>query len=238
MSITPIQKYNLPVTGAALDTLKMIAAFLMVVDHYNTVVLGGAVVEMFFAGRVVFPLFCYAAACAVLRAGLHRANDLAIRLLILALLVAPVTQAVFSLGTPQLNVLFTLAASMALIPWMDKASSYVRATAFVAAILLSYLPNQWEFGFPGILLPSAIYLFMTRGGWNFIWVFLMAFAINFSGAGDILSNISPTLWTKFLPAPFFSILVPVGLIYICASIPGQQRLLGKYFLHVKYCMSY
>ena len=62
------------VDGRALDAIKICAAVFMVIDHINTTLLASTRLEMFLIGRITFPLFCYALAASMLKAGPDKAR--------------------------------------------------------------------------------------------------------------------------------------------------------------------
>src|SRR5262249_17823529 len=93
-------------SGAPLDAVKLVAAILMVVDHVNAMFLQGPEVSIWWElGRIVFPLFCFALACNMLRG--TRVPGYVGMLLLLGVVSQPIYAK--ALNADDGNILFSLA---------------------------------------------------------------------------------------------------------------------------------
>jgi hypothetical protein len=222
--------------GRALDAAKLVAALAMVVDHVGAIWLHRRWPVMDAVGRVSFPLFAYAAAVAADRAGVGGARSVA-RLLLLAITVEPLLR----LARPDLhavNVLFTLALGMALGGAWSSLDARARALGVAGALGAAVFPQSVEFGLAGVLLPAALVAALRgeRGA------FLVAAALL------PFLNVPPLRWA-FTEAParvqhellvrvardaVVVAVVPLAVVHACARLPGDGRLLPRYFLHVFY----
>jgi|AntRauTorcE11897_2_1112592.scaffolds.fasta_scaffold00112_36 hypothetical protein len=223
---------NLPTTGAALDFIKIMAAVLMVVDHWDDIVLDRAANHLMLIGRAVFPLFCYATATAILRAGEEKAVSYAAKILVLAIFVEPVSQ--LARGYDMANVLFTLGLGAAFIPFLIQRSHRMRMLIFVIGLATVFLPSQWEFGILGVLLPGAMYL-VLKGDLRYIpWLILVLAFVNFNDIEMFLNVMSPTVLAMMVMIASSTIFLPWFIILFAKSLTSTKRLTPKYFLHIFY----
>lgn len=225
---------RMPVSGVALDCVKIIAALLMLADHWDDIILDRTAAHLMLIGRAVFPLFCFATAAAVLRAGEEKALNYTGKILLLAVFVEPVSQ--LSRDIDMANILFTLAIGAAFIPFLARLCDRDRMLVFGLGLLTLYFPSQWEYGMVGALLPAAMY-FVLRGEKRYIpWLIVLLALVNFNNimmyvdAGAAL----PINLVSFFMIGLATIIPPWIILMLCRNIKGEQRLLPKYFLHVFY----
>lgn len=242
-NINPDKTFIPQLDGRALDLAKICAAVFMVADHVNALLLDDAYVGMYLAGRATFPLFCYALAVAVFKAGPARARDYSLkkyapRLLLLAVLVEPVSLLTRDIG--QFNVLFTLGLGAALA-----GACFTLATARLYLVFAALLAAQFftgggmEFGTAGIALPAILVAVLQgrRGSWLFAAAAL--FLIN---QQDMLANLQAAAGMDAVPAFLLAgLLVAVSAaalsfaaLRVCALLPQDGRYLYKYALHIFY----
>ncbi len=208
----------------------------MVIDHVNVIWLDRAFFSLLLIGRGAFPLFCYAAAIAILRADLQNPRRLwerekqLFRLLAVAVAAQPFYW--YALGEQTANVLFTLAlggifakVSLQLKRW----HLYSLYGAGLASTLAWPLPV--DFGMAGVMLPSAIVLAL-RGERSVIpFLLLMIFSMNAAG---MLTSTDEKVWIILCAFAVAGTLLPLLVLDIAKSLPQQGRLLPKYALHVFY----
>jgi hypothetical protein len=230
-------------TGAPLDFIKTAAAFFMVLDHYNTIILNRAEVWLFRFGRIAFPLFCFAVACHVIRDRDHRGRSLAI-LLVFAVVTQPIYAWAFQ--TTGGNVLFTLAAGIAIATFLANLHPLLRHALLALAFVVSWwIPNYAitvsDYGLIGMVFPAAIVL-TAIGGWSYLpWAILYGASVNVFpqvGPDDVFDMLTghPDLGRWFEPAIDAVFAVGGGAVVVAASTAfiGQARFLPRYALHVFY----
>ena len=223
--------FGLPIQGVALDAVKLFAALFMVCDHINSVLWVGAVPNMYIAGRIAFPLFCYAAACNLARGG--TSGRYAGQILIFAILAQPIFA--IAAKTQLANVLFTLSAGAAVGAWLINAHPVVRHAVFgLVAVACFTLPvsayTGVEFGLAGVALPAAIAL-VLRGDLTVTpWLLLMLFLINMSPPQPD----NPDWWWWFWATGLAAALGGIATIAAVSWLPRRGRFLPRYFLHVFY----
>jgi hypothetical protein len=213
--------------GAPLDFVKLVAAALMVVDHANAVFLDNQFNGLWKAGRVVFPLFCFALAYN-LRSGAALGKYVA-GLLLLGLVSQPIT--FYVLPTKGANILFTLAAGAVLLTVLRRQPAPVQHLAFFCAALTTFLFNDptrafIDFGITGMLLPAVFFFVLEGRRSHIVWAIGLLFGLNWYG---------PEAW-QFEPATIFLIEVVGGAAILGASIAlaGRPRFLPRYALHAFY----
>lgn len=223
--------------GRALDALKILAAALMVVDHVDAFILGRENPWLFILGRIVFPLFAYATAAAILRKA--HLKKYAIILGIVAFAAQPIYMA--ATGGYALNVVFTLLLGAFFAYYTAVFSDRVLGILFVIAAALMYFPQLNEFGTAGIVLPAALMLVMQGRPAILPFLLLLLSVINLSSFGDILHAPENDALDSLLDMVFLMAqglincaLAPYLLIKIAGWLPQNGRLLPKYFLHVFY----
>ncbi|MFK3776401.1 TraX family protein [Pseudomonas sp. NPDC089406] len=170
--------------SAGLDLVKWTAILTMVADHLRY--LWPAADGLFVLGRLAFPLFCLAIAVNVGR-GLpgQFATPGNARYLGWLLLFAVLSEAPYRWldnGSSTLNVIPTLALGL-LVAWGVHHSGWLARTGALLAVLLATLFSaQIMYGLPGVLLPAALLLARSRGGWCWALACLLAVAGNFTNS--------------------------------------------------------
>ena len=225
--------------GRALDFAKAMAAVLMVVDHINTIWFDGYIMEMVMLGRVVFPVFCYAVAVALLRNKAKDHTKYFTSLIILAFLCEPVYEIAHL--SDELNIIFTLAFGVFVADRARKLKDWQIYLLFaVAAVFAALHDCPLEFGLPGVLLPTAI-LLVLECRYRFIpGLVLMLFAINLGGVRPGIphlaghSMISVDAFKLAAVTGAFAALGPLFIIVLSNELPKTGRFLSRYFLHVFY----
>lgn len=221
-------------SGRGLDVVKIVAALCMLVDHSGYILHVGGLAS-YLIGRVAFPLFCFAAAAAIVRlrddtAHLYRQ---AVLLLLFALITEPVSQ-ITRAGYEVINVLFTLALAMAVAPVMLKLPAWGRAAIYVLAIAAFAFPNAWEFGFVGMMLPVAFALALMGRKLDMVMAAVLAGMVNFGG----YAGIDVVHGHLAMAAVIFATLVPLAVLYAINAYylqrPHAGRILSRYALHVFY----
>lgn len=217
-----------PVTGQALDVLKILAALFMLVDHVDAILLERTSVVMQLIGRGAFPLFCYATAAYLMRGG--QAGRYAVSLLAFGVIVQPVYG--IALEPSQGNVLFSLAAGCALASVLTRLPAILIHGAFLIGVLDAANPSIMDFGLTGACLPAAI-MFSLQGKKQFIpWLAGLLFMLNvgpeldefksaevFTANCILVASVIAITWGSFITARFFT---------------GEGRLLHRYALHIFY----
>lgn len=217
-----------PITGQALDVLKILAALFMLIDHVDAILLERTSVAMQLIGRGAFPLFCYATAAYLLRGG--QAGRYAVSLLAFGVIVQPVYA--FALVPEQGNVLFSLAAGCALASVLMRLPAPLVHGTFLIGVLDAANPSIMDFGLTGACLPAAI-VFALQGKKQYMpWLAALLFVLNvgpdlaalksaevFTANCTLVVSIIVILWMSFLGARMFT---------------GEGRLLHRYALHIFY----
>lgn len=239
MSNKSISKTFIPqVDGRGLDFIKASAALFMVIDHINFVLLASAKPEMFMIGRITFPLFCYALAVALFKAGDDKGTDYALRryaprLFVFAVLTEPISRLCRDIGD-SFNVMFTLALGAAIAGVSLRMKDWQVALLCVAAAGLMYFPGWFEFSIAGALLPTA-FLMALRGRRLAIPCLLLILAtINAGDYGGLLGKLTPQVVIFMTVTALFCIVPAFFLIRYAAGMPQTGRYLPKYFLHIFY----
>lgn len=152
-----IPQSRVQLDNAALLALKLIGFGLMVGDHLDTMVFGGSLGIHASIGRIVFPLFAL-----VLGLNLARSDDwssllrrTAPRLAAIGVVASPIYAML--MGFSHFNVMFTLAAGVVAVAFLQR-SWYLAAAATVFAAGLSVDYGAW-----GILAIVGAWM-ATRGG--------------------------------------------------------------------------
>jgi hypothetical protein len=241
MSKKAIVKSFIPrLDGRALDAVKGIAAALMVVDHINTIWLNDDVAEMMLLGRVVFPLFCYAVAVALLRDDSRKKHE---KYFTSLMILAFISEPVIELARPDspLNVIFTLAFGIFFADLARRLKDWQIYFAYGASILAATTLNmQLEFGLPGVMLPSAIMLVMEGRNRFIPALLLLLFAANIAGIHDELGHLpglsmtSTSVIEMVMAVGLFASVIPYLILVVARELPQTGRYLSRYSLHVFY----
>lgn len=225
-------RYNgWPVSGTALDAMKIFAAAFMLIDHTALSLFGE---EFFFAqmiGRAAMPLFCYAVAAAIIRSDGKPIGNYLVWLLVFGVASQPFFN--FALDTDHANVLFTLAAGAAIAANIEKISWPMRHAVFLFGLVDVAFKSAWDFGVTGTLLP-AVFVLMMRGekqAWP--WVFALLFALNYAQEDLSLSAFSQK-WTGYAVLLFFASAVPYFVGKISMDLHERGRLMPRFFLYYFY----
>lgn len=226
------------VDGRALDAIKICAAVFMVIDHINTTLLASTRLEMFLIGRITFPLFCYALAASMLKAGPDKAPRYALtryapRLLLFAVLTEPVVQFSRDIGMVG-NVLFTLGLGAAIAGLSFRLKNWHMYILCALAIALMYFPAPIEFSAAGVMLPAAFLMALRGEKGGTVCLVALLCAVNLGDFGATLGAMNPPLASFMVMVMLATILPPLLIIRSAAQWPQQGRLLPKYFLHVFY----
>lgn len=224
--------------GRALDFIKVCAAVFMVIDHINMTLFDSTRPEMFLVGRATFPLFCYAVAVSLLKAGPEKGphyawTRYAPRMLLLALITEPIAQFSRDIG-PIANVIFTLGIGAAMAGLSYRLREWQIAALCALAVGLMYFPPVFEFSAAGAMLPAAFMLAMRGRPLGFICLALLLSTINLGGFASLLEKEDTDALVYASLAALASIATPLILIRYAATQPQDGRYLPKYFLHVFY----
>ncbi len=233
------------VDGRALDFIKIAAAVFMVIDHVNALWFDDKVQGMFLVGRATFPLFCYALAVAFLKAGPEKAPDYALRkymprLLLLALVSEVVSQ--ITRDTGLLNVIFTLALAAGMAGLSYKLKDWQLILLCILGVILGDQFAMWmgerhllpEFGPAGIMLPTAIMMYMQGRKGGLACVLALIAVMNLGGYGDVLGMLSASVVSYVVLIWISSTVLPWWVIKWSQRMPNDGRLLHKYALHIFY----
>ncbi|NJK43085.1 MAG: hypothetical protein HC933_01410 [Pleurocapsa sp. SU_196_0] len=187
--------WRLPsVSGRSASLLKWVALGLMVMDHVHFVFFARAVEPLYWLSRLVFPIYTLLVAQHL---EVHGANPkrYILRLLAYGVVAQPVYMLCFQ--TAQLNVLFTLASSIA--AWWVLNSLKARGwepawryapIAFVAVCLINL-----EFWFAGVLAVPIFAALMRRGAWwDWLLVPFLAWGIVGFGAPWVVPLVAIAVW--------------------------------------------
>lgn len=218
-------------SGWPLDAVKIMAAVLMLADHANDLLFGNQYVFAYLAGRGAFPLFCWAAAAALLRA---RGDRAVWRQAAFLLAFAFLSELASQWARPHydvVNVLFTLALGVALSPVVLRMPVWGRGCSYALAAGLMAFPSAAEFGAAGALLPVALAGALMGGRLDMLAAAVLAAVMNFSPflsrdiplAGGASVVAAATLW-------------PLAILWFVARqrLPQTGRLLPRYALHAFY----
>lgn len=239
MDNTSPRKTFIPqVDGRALDAIKICAALFMVIDHINSTLLDSTRPEMFLIGRATFPLFCYAIAVGLMKAGADKApayglKRYAPRLLLFAVLTEPIAQFSRDIG-PTANVLFTLALGAAVAGLTYKMRDWQIAALSVLAVALMYLPTPIEFSSAGVMLPAAFLLTLRGRKLGMPCLLALLATINMGGFRELLADETAPVFAFMLLVALAAIVTPLYIIRNVAGLPQDGRYLPKYFLHIFY----
>ena len=175
--------------GAPLDFIKVIAAVSMVVDHTNVIVLRHHPLILWQTGRLAFPLFSFVITCNLLR-GAEISRYLT-QLLVFAACSQPFYYAAFHLR--QGNILFTLAAGVAMAATLRTQRPIIQHIAFAGGIVT--IVGFWadakfgvDFGFAGILFPAVTLALLESSRTHLIWFVLLVWSLNLYSPPSVISG--------------------------------------------------
>jgi len=219
-----------PLTGASLDTLKLLAMILMVLGHINTVCLGESAPWMFYLGLGAFPLFAFVMACHLYRqTPLDRYVQ---RLVVFAL----ISQLVYVLAFDEfvLNILFTLALAAMVAPWLVVQAPWRRHALFALTLCSVFIEDAIDFDLLGIVLPAAFVSVMHRQRFALLWLCIILVFLNLE-MGDVASlERGRIALNSFSLAPVLTIAITVLLPWVsyalCRQLSGE-RFLPRYTLY-------
>ncbi len=232
-------------SGAPLDFIKTAAAFFMVLDHYNTIVLNRGEVWLFRFGRIGMPLFCFSVAAHVVRQIAAGKEGTTRHTLQMLLVFAVITQPFYSWAFQMTfgNVLFTLAAAAAVAAFMPLIHPLLRHLAFAAALAAFWLVPQYanapsDYGFAGMFLPAAIVLTAIGGLQYLPWVILYGASLDsipqISVWFVLAGQVAPDWWVESAIDAGFVLIAAPAVIVASLAFAGMPRFLSKYALHVFY----
>jgi hypothetical protein len=213
--------------GAPLDLLKLAGAIAMVVDHVNTVLLKYAVFDLWYVGRLAFPLFCFGLVC-----NLRRGSDAVVyvrTLLLFGVAAQPIYGA--TLGDDG-NILFTLALGVVLAAALRGRAALLQHAVFaagIAAILTPWLKARSgvDFGIAGVLFPAALLLLLEGGRLHAVWVLALLLTLNAHPPAGLFGT--QTLVALLCAGPG-----SLAVLALAFALEGRARFLPRYALHVFY----
>ena len=213
--------------GAPLDFLKLVGAIAMIVDHVNTVLLKYAVFDLWYVGRLAFPLFCFGLVC-----NLHRGANVVVyvrTLLLFGIAAQPIYGA--TLGDDG-NILFTLALGVALAAALRGRPALLKHAVFaagIAAILTPWLKARSgvDFGMAGVLFPAALLLLLEGGRLHAVWVLCLLLTLNAHPPAGLFGT--QTLVALLAAGPGSLAVLALALV-----LEGRARFLPRYALHFFY----
>lgn len=161
----------------ALDLLKWLAMLCMVLDHLRYA--GWPQPWLYVPGRLAFPWFCLAIAVNLARLQADESRHW--RYLGWLLLFAALSEIPYRLFQPQpdsLNVLPTLALGLLLASAWQAQTRKALLTGMGALVVAILMHRQLMFGLPGVLMPLASLLALSRPGYWAILPGLLCLAGN------------------------------------------------------------
>lgn len=226
------------IDGRALDTIKGLAAILMVIDHMNFFWFGDEIFEMTLLGRAVFPLFCYAVVMAMLRSP-GKTQHYLYSLLLLGMVSEPFVQ--LTRPDSPLNVIFTLALGVFVADISRKAKDWQLILGFTTCALATVtLKIPLEFGLSGVALPAALML-VTQGRMRLVpMLLLLLFTMNVGGVTETMKNspelnlLAPDVLYTMFAVGLSASLLPYILLMAVRDLPQKGRWLSRYSLHFFY----
>lgn len=223
---------RLPLSGASLDLIKIIAALLMVIDHVNAIFYGDSIYWLYLVGRGAFPLFCFATAASVIRSDGNNPGAYALSLLPFAVVTQPIYTEVFAARFDAANVLFTLSVGGIFGSILLYERRLYQHLFFFFALAAGLVQVPIEFGLPGILLPAALALAVKGSLPALSWAVLLALVMNHTGKVDALHE------SYFLLHVLVSGASAIGItaltVLLCSFVQSPRRLLPRWSLHIFY----
>lgn len=158
ISRTKRAQYSITVSDGSLESLKWLAAFVMVADHINKFVLSNRYSVIFDAGRVVMPIFVFVFAYNLTRLN-HIPNKIYWRLFAFGVaacvplfLMQPVN------NWFPLNIMFTLLAGAFIIMCINSAGAYY----FLAVVIFCIVGALVEYWWPCLGLIIGVYYIVKK----------------------------------------------------------------------------
>jgi hypothetical protein len=217
--------YRLPVVSPqAQQFLKLLALGLMIADHIHYVFFNHKLEWLYWLSRLVFPIFALIVAQNLEH---HRADPrrYILRLMVYGIIAQPFYFVCFHVA--QLNVMFTLASSIAVWWWLEvsrvrKVHGFLRyGFVLVIAACFPFL----EFGWSGVLAVPVFAALMRCGAWwDWLSNFFLAFGIVGFGAPWVMPLMALGLWALISRLPEHSSRKP--------SRWSQHMAYGFYPLHL------
>ncbi|MFH1159127.1 MAG: TraX family protein [Pseudomonadota bacterium] len=205
----------------------------MIVDHVNALWFDHKIFWMLLAGRGTFPLFCYAVAVAVLKTEGRFPARYVTRMFLFAVAAEPFYY--FAFGTPDGNVIFTLAAGALAAAFVRRVRLWQMYALYIGAAASMLLPFPVEFGLAGIMLPSAIVLALRGERSVLPFLILLLFSVNMGDfLNEIQKGISPAAWRAFFVIGVACVVLPAMALELAGNLRQTGRLLSKYALYVFY----
>ena len=193
------------VSHIGMVALKLLALTLMLADHVHFVFFDRQLSWLYWLSKLVFPIFALIVAQNL---EYHRADSgrYISRLILYGAIAQPFYLACFHVA--QLNVMFTLASSIAVDTTMRalRAREVHPLLRYGLALLTASSLSFFEFGWAGVLAVPVFAALMRRGEW---WDWLAAFVLAFGIVG----------FTSPWPMPLASIMLWV----IASKLPDRAR---------------
>lgn len=226
----PVSWHNLKIDNGTIEAIKWLAVIFMTIDHINSYfilpVTGKPYAELFYIGRLAFPLFALVIAYNLAR---PRTNENERRAMLNALARLTVFGAIatlpYYLATSgriiPLNIMYTLALATALIYSLrvaaDKESKLARYTLYLLThLLFAALAAFGEFSFYGVALVVSAWLFFRYSS---------AFALIFSLILIfLLQTVNGTHWA----------LASIPIFAFCYFVEVKIPRINKYVFYAYY----
>jgi hypothetical protein len=230
---------NIPqLDGGPLDIVKIAAAVYMVIDHGNEILFHAAYPICFMIGRGAFPLFCYALAMAIVKAGPDGARYAITRHCPRIFLAALISEPIYApiMDSPPVNVLFTLALGAAFAGVSLKMNHWQFLLAGSLAVAANFFPSLSDFGFSGMAVPTLMIGVMQkrRGAWPLLIAVLCL--VNqqtfFTGAVPIPEGAEGNI--LLVLTAIFTLTMPWLVLDKARDLKPGKRWLSKYALYIFY----
>ncbi|MEZ0226967.1 MAG: TraX family protein [Alphaproteobacteria bacterium] len=235
----PLPWENIPqLDGGALDLVKIAAAVFMVIDHGNEVVFDGAFPVSFMIGRGAFPLFSYALAIAVLKAGKdgerYAVRKYAPRIFVAALLSEPIYT--FVMGGPPVSVLFTLALAAIWAGFSLRLNNLQFLALGALSIAGNFTHPLSDFGFCGVAIPAMMIGVMQGRRFALAMLLVALSTVNLQSYfnGEIEFPPGAEGYTITVLTALASIYMPLFVLNALKKMKKRKRILPKYALHFFY----
>lgn len=177
--------------GGTLTALKWLAVTLMVADHVDWMLYGGALGIHVGLGRLVFPVFGFivaynAARPGALLDGTH--SRMVRRMLLVGLVATPVYG--YLVGWLPLNIMFTLALGVFICNYLAHGSRELAFWAVLAGVVVGLVVDyQW----PGLAFMVAVWGAYARG-WSPLWILAAVCSLWLINGNLVAVLALPLLW--------------------------------------------